>query len=233
MKKIYILLLFLIPSISNAYTVLNGAKWGSPEPGTGARVTYSYMPDNTPCDNTNSCLSLFSFMPAGFTSEIDRAFDAWASVANLTFIQVSDDGKDPVTTQNSGDIRLGGHKIINNGSNILAYAYYPYQNTGSSAGDIHFDSSDTWSIGGNGGFDIFFVALHEIGHALGLGHETEKLAIMNATYNPSLGELQPDDIAGIQYLYGSSIVSPVPVPAAIWLFFTAITGLFIARKVTA
>ena len=35
------------------------------------------------------------------------------------------------------------------------------------AGDMHFDNDESWRIGAN--LDVFSVALHETGHALGLG----------------------------------------------------------------
>jgi hypothetical protein len=51
------------------------------------------------------------------------------------------------------------------------------------------------------GLDFRRIALHELGHVLGLDHETSKAAIMS----PSIGNidrLQADDIAGVEALYG-------------------------------
>jgi hypothetical protein len=92
--------------------------------------------------------------------------------------------------------------------------------------DIFFNSSFSWSVatpGQAGRFDLESVALHEIGHFLGLGHsalgETEMLAgdrrrviasgavmfpISFGSANTADRELQPDDIAGISDLYPSS-----------------------------
>jgi len=230
MKRFILLLLLLTASsLANAYTVglTSPGKWGNPTLGTGATISYSFMPSGPICDGGQICSSLDSFMPTGFVSEIERAFDAWSSVANLTFFNVADDGANLGWPTTSGDIRFGGHAFDGSGG-VLAHGFFPPNNGFSAAGDIHFDSTDVWSIGGLTGFDIFWVALHEIGHALGLGHEETETSVMGPFYNPLLNTLQADDIAGIQYLYGPP--AAVPVPAAIWLFFPALLGLFGIRR---
>jgi len=53
---------------------------------------------------------------------------------------------------------------------------------------------------------------HELGHALGLGHITGEVALMNPSYNPTLGGLQPADIRAIKALYGKPRLPPAPAP---------------------
>ncbi|XP_032833281.1 72 kDa type IV collagenase [Petromyzon marinus] len=66
-----------------------------------------------------------------------------------------------------------------------------------------FDDDKKWGFCPDAGYSLYLVAAHEFGHALGLEHSQEEEALMFPTYkftrdNP----LTPDDIAGIQYLYG-------------------------------
>lgn len=91
--------------------------------------------------------------------------------------------------------------------------------------DIFFNSTFAWSTatpGVAGRFDLESVALHEVGHLLGLGHsalgETELMSagrrrviasgavmfpISFGPANTADRELQPDDIAGVSDLYPS------------------------------
>lgn len=67
---------------------------------------------------------------------------------------------------------------------ILAHAFFPNEGTG---GDIHFDDDEKWSDVNNGlgnerGTDFFTVALHELGHSLGLMHSPDTGSIMYPYY---------------------------------------------------
>ncbi len=48
--------------------------------------------------------------------------------------------------------------------------------------------------------DFRRVALHELGHAIGLGHEETQQAVMAPTLG-DIDSLQEDDIAGVEALY--------------------------------
>ena len=53
-----------------------------------------------------------------------------------------------------------------------------------------------------GAFDFETVALHEIGHLLGLGHRKDRVAIIFASIAPGVTKgLHGDDIRGIKVLY--------------------------------
>jgi hypothetical protein len=70
--------------------------------------------------------------------------------------------------------------------------------------NLNFDVYDGPQRSGANGrteFDFRRVALHELGHVIGLGHDNTRPAIMNARIS-SLFELQQDDIDGVNSLYG-------------------------------
>ena len=148
--------------------------------------------------------------PALVDSTIASAFAEWARVANLTFTAVPDCGApigDP--SCQTPQIRLlfaagahGDDAPFDGPNGVLAHAVSPGPGIG---GDVHFDEAEDWTAN-----DLFVVALHELGHSLGLDHTQSsncpapsgRFALMCPVYVDQTG-LEPDDIAGIQALYGA------------------------------
>ena len=77
--------------------------------------------------------------------------------------------------------------------------------------DIVFNANENWDIyrGPLLPQTIEFerVALHELGHALGLDHESSAIAIMQP-FASNIATLQPDDISGANVIYGGTISTP-------------------------
>ena len=96
-------------------------------------------------------------------------------------------------------------------SRTLAHTFYPSPpNPEPVAGDIHFDDAEEWVIGPDisvRSVDLFSVALHEVGHALGLGHSDVPGAVMYPYYHRATG-LAADDVAAIRSLYAAAAGAP-------------------------
>lgn len=199
---------------ASAEFVLTGNKWGSTAEGTpGGTVTYSLMGNGISLSDEGTgksvaISSLPTFQPC-FITDIETAFAAWQAVSNIKFVQVSDNGAAFNSPSAVGDIRIGAH-AFDGPYGTLAHAYFPPPNGYTAAGDLHFDSSENWTCNASG-VDIGVVAMHEIGHTLGLQHEnTTTVAIMDPYYNSGLSTLQKDDINGITTLYGPASLSAAP-----------------------
>ena len=193
-----------------------GGKWGSPQFGTSAEVTYSFIEDDVTDQEGDTLSGIETIADGAFQRDelitvFQEAFDRWADFGGLRFEQVFDNGLDSTDPDaDSIDIRIGARNI--DGPNgILAFAFPPPDENDGFVdpinGDITFDISEDWVLrpDGAGSVDVFTTALHEIGHSLGLGHTPELGNIMEPIFDPTTVDLGEDDINGIQFIYGPAL----------------------------
>ncbi|MCG3137299.1 MAG: hypothetical protein HJJLKODD_01142 [Phycisphaerae bacterium] len=156
------------------------------------------------------------------------ALNTWATSTALTFTEVDspenadmeigfgDDAHcelyQAANTQCPAD--LGYEEAIFDGpGSILAHCYFPPGSGGEWAGDCHFEEFNNWVDTSSGsGVRLYDVALHEIGHGLGLDHSEIESAVMYYLYDPSIikDSLSSDDIQAVQSLYGAGDGSTPP-----------------------
>ena len=230
----WLLVVLMLPTPAQAY-VLHGEAWGSGG-GTPATVSWSLMPTGTTPDAVNdspgeaitSLADLWGGSLPTWKTEIEEAFQAWTDIAGITFTEVSDDGSavNSASSGNFGQIRVGAH-TFDGASGVLAHGYYPpadgVGNTTTITGDLHFDTAETWAVNSldanTSTIDIFQVAAHEIGHAIGIDHTAVSGSLMEAIYSESFSGPQADDISAAQALYGASLntTTATPLPGTLGL----------------
>ncbi len=174
-------------------------------------ITISFAPDGTAVAGTTTNLVSTFNQTYGSTTPWQRAIEDaaawWETYANINFTIVSDNGA-PLGSgnyqqgnPNFGDIRIGGYALP---QSTLAFTIAPPPANGdSSSGDIMFNTAAP--IGTQGGYDLESIAIHEFGHALGLGHSSSSSSVMYATYQGTKNSLIQDDINGVQAIYGARV----------------------------
>ncbi|KAL8534037.1 hypothetical protein ACS0TY_010165 [Phlomoides rotata] len=156
------------------------------------QLTYAFQPENQLTDVVKGVFS--------------RAFERWSEVTPLTFTETTSYGR--------ADIRIGffsgehgDGEPFDGVLGTLAHAFAP------PVGRFHLDGDENWVIDGDfmnssplSAVDLESVAVHEIGHLLGLGHSSVEDSIMYPTISSGIRkvELANDDVEGIQELYGSN-----------------------------
>ncbi len=130
------------------------------------------------------------------------AFEEWSSVSPLRFTEVLP-AQNPTFTIGWHSGVHGDSDAFDGPGNVIAHAFFPPPCGGVHAGKMHFDEDEIFTASAASGLNLQAVALHEIGHLLGLGHSDDTNAIMFPTYSSSRLNLAEDDIAGIQAIYGA------------------------------
>jgi len=154
------------------------------------------------CPATGDC--------AAAQQAVRDAAASWDAASGLVLQEVPDGGDIQISWRNDIPGRSSG---FDGPGTILAYTNLPRTDVlGDLAGDVYFDIDEFWVTGTpvrRMHIHLKTVALHEFGHALGLGHSSNPASVMWAEYlGPT--NLHFDDLEGIQSMYGQPEVVPTP-----------------------
>lgn len=204
--------------------VLGGGavKWGSTSFGEGASVTYAVVHSDFTFEGARNCVDITppdrllatnDVSRAEFDGELDQAFRAWSTVADVRFHRVD---------QSEADILIGA-QAVPRGRAFTNVVHEPSPD-GVRAGRIVgsvicLNPEEGWKVGFDGNLDVYdlrYTMMHEIGHAIGLDHPGVVNAVMDFRYSEAFASLRDGDSAGAVNLYGPSQVGAanVAIPPA-------------------
>ncbi|XP_076833469.1 matrix metalloproteinase-20 [Brachyhypopomus gauderio] len=161
-------------------------------------------------------------------SVIASALDLWAKVSSLRFTRSLSQQADIMVEFGSNE--HGDAFPFDGPKGTLAHAFDPGEGIG---GDVHFDEDELWTAGFNGSasecqtestshqrFNLYLVAAHEFGHALGLRHSQNPESLMYPTYRARKTHnlLSSEDIMNINAIYEPGVKRPHYYPRLGWSY---------------
>ena len=174
---------------------IDGSKW------IGARATFLIDLSGTAASGIN------------WNSAFSSAAQEWNSKTPFTF-NVIQQSKDPCLNDGLNGVDFAADfcgSAFSKGTLAVTVRRYKGELLGPwsiEQADIVINQNESFNVYdgkliqfGIVGLDMRRVALHELGHVLGLDHEQAKLSIMAPNIG-NLYQLQADDIAGVETLYG-------------------------------
>ncbi|KAI4341379.1 hypothetical protein MLD38_026109 [Melastoma candidum] len=188
--------------------IVNGTNWmgkGDHSHGRGLRSFhsvshYSFFDGRPrwPASKSHLTYAFFPNTPQQAMEPVARAFATWSGNTHFRFSRVSSTASSDIKI-GFGRLEHGDRYPFDGRGGTIAHAFAPTR------GLFHYDADEEWSVGSvPGRFDLETVALHEIGHLLGLGHSSVQGAIMFPSISPGTTKgLHGDDVQGIKALYNA------------------------------
>jgi len=185
--------------IDHTEFALNGLVWDK-EPGTNNVLVKQYYND------ANEPNNLVSSTITG-EDALQATHSEWSNVPNSNFAFDSLGQTDRCPSI----VRECPGKQFSDGFNDVAWLPLKSKNTlgvtwfntKTVEADMAMNTKFSWSTDNTGGIDLVTVFVHEDGHVIGLSHSDVTGAVMEAVYAGIRQSLHPDDVCGIQTLYGT------------------------------
>ena len=188
-------------------------KWGPAAYGTPAEITYARLTEARAFPGARNCaqmrpvdalLQRSGLVVGEFDREVDAAFAVWAKASNLRFRRVARAQDAQIIIGAQGDNRG------------IAWTNVFQERQAASGIDrirratICLNPARPWEIGADGDpetFNLRYVAVHEIGHAIGLDHQGRDGGVMGFAYRePATRNAQvrlaASDVTAAIRLYG-------------------------------
>lgn len=170
----------------------------------------------------NTTLGTGNLTQATVETVLASAFAEWAATTTLSFSKTSGSDNDIEITWFAGS-GPAGYADFDGPGDIMAWGHGPTD------GRLYFDDDETWST-----TNLEDVAVHEIGHVLGLAHSSLASATMYPFVHTGMDSVESDDIEGIGARYnawelmpGSATQVSVGADGTVWILGDSpITGGF-------
>ncbi|XP_073979924.1 matrix metalloproteinase-25-like [Rhodnius prolixus] len=187
-----------------------------------------FMVDSSTTKWSNNTLTWYIYPPQ-YSQVAERAFSVWSKHANLYFIRSVNSPNISIAFVRGKHLCITSkttycYAAVDDKGGVLAHAEYP--STDKETAEIHFNQASKWHFDltipatGNDASSLFWVLVHEIGHALGLRHSNDRKSVLCPYYGfPNVStfaelDLYQEEIHAIQFLYGKPLPpSPPPPPS--------------------